>query len=126
MGTALDFDGEIEYLKELDRKREQERAAKYIAEKCGTEVPCWCWPVGLDLIAELLREQDQLRKNGVLFLNRERVDNVIERLTSMAVYAEKSLSPETILRDRVEALRHMLRGEIARLSDWTWIHEQKR
>lgn len=67
---------------------------------------------------------DELRKTGILFLNRERVDSVIERLTSMAEYAEASLSPEMILWDRIEALQHMLRGEIARLSDWTWLDQK--
>ena len=70
-------------------------------------------------------DPNAFRNGGIVFLNRERVENVIERLTNMAEYAEASLSPEMILWDRMEALRHMLRGEIARLSDWTWINEQK-
>jgi len=49
------------------------------------------------------------------FPNTKLRESVTERLTSMAEYAESSLSVEMILWDRMDALRQMLRGEIARL-----------
>lgn len=45
------------------------------------------------------------------------MSDLIERLASMIEYAEFSLSPEMILCDRMDALRQMLRGELARQSE---------
>jgi hypothetical protein len=46
----------------------------------------------------------------------EMIQSATDRLTSMAEYAEASLSPEMFSWKRMDALRQMLRGEIARLN----------
>jgi hypothetical protein len=64
--------------------------------------------------AQFHRQAQDIGNTGD-FLKTKLRESVAERLTSMAEYAESSLSAEMILWDRMDALRQMLRGEIARL-----------
>lgn len=54
------------------------------------------------------------------------LESIVERLTSMAEYAEHSLSPNQDLWKRMDALRQMLRGEIARLNQYDHTRIQSR